>query len=156
MAMILDSLENSQQYESLHPLFKKAFDFIKYTDFSQLKEGVIETSDPRLYFSISRSRGKDPQDAVLESHKKFIDIQAPIIGVETIGWKAGDELMIISEPYDDKKDVMFYHDFPTTYTKLYPGQFAVYFPEDGHAPGIGQGDIRKIVAKIAVEELFNS
>lgn len=150
--MILDSLENSQQYELLHPLFKKAFDFIKYTDFSQLKEGVIETTDPRLYFLISRSRGKDPQDAVLESHKKFIDIQAPIAGVETIGWKAGDELMIISEPYDDKKDVMFYHDFPTTYAKLYPGQFAVYFPEDGHAPGIGQGDIRKVVAKIRTIE----
>ncbi len=151
MTMILDSLENSQQYESLHPLFKKAFDLIKHADFSQLKEGLIETSDPRLYFSISRIRGKDPQDAVLETHKKFIDIQAPIVGVETIGWKAGDELMIISKPYDYKEDVIFYHDFPTTYAKLYPGQFAIYFPEDGHAPGIGQGDIRKIVAKIAVE-----
>jgi YhcH/YjgK/YiaL family protein len=149
--MIADSLENSQPYEALHSLFKKAFDFIRYTDFSQLKDGVIETDDPRLYFSISRLRGKDPQDAVLESHKKFIDIQAPIVGVEIIGWKAGGELMIISEPYDEGKDVMFYHDFPTTYTKLYPGQFAVYFPEDGHAPGIGQGDIRKVVAKIAVE-----
>jgi YhcH/YjgK/YiaL family protein len=150
--MILDSLENVQQYEVLHPLFKKAFDFIKHTDFTQLKDGIIETNNPRLYFSIIRLRGKDPQDGVLETHKKFIDIQSPIVGVETIGWKAGNELMIISEPYDDKKDVMFYHDFPRTYTKLYPGQFAIYFPEDGHAPGIGQGDIRKIVAKISIEK----
>ncbi len=150
--MILDSLENAHQYHSLHPLFEKAFDFIRRTDFTQLKEGKIETNDPRLYFSIARLRGKDPQDATLESHKKFIDIQAPLVGVESIGWKAGDELMIISEPYDEKKDIMFYHDFPTTYSKLYPGQFAIYFPEDGHAPGIGQGDIRKVIAKIAVEE----
>ena len=150
--MILDSLENAHQYETLHPLFKKAFDFIRRTDFAQLKESKIETNDPRLYFSIARIRGKDPQDAVLESHKKYIDIQAPLVGVESIGWKAGDELMIISEPYDENKDIMFYHDFPTTYSKLYPGQFAIYFPEDGHAPGIGQGDIRKVIAKIAVEE----
>jgi YhcH/YjgK/YiaL family protein len=150
--MILDSLENSHQYEALHPLFKKAFDFIKHTDFTQLKDGIIETGDPRLYFSITRLRGKDPQDGVIESHRKFIDIQAPIVSAESIGWKAGDELMIIAEPYDEKKDVMFYHDFPTTYTKLYPGQFAVYFPEDGHAPGIGKGDIRKVIAKIAVGE----
>ena len=149
--MILDSLENTQRYEALHSLFKKTFDFIRDTDFTQLNDGIIETNDPRLYFSITRIRGKDPQDGVLETHKRFIDIQAPIIGVETIGWKAGDELMIISEPYDEKKDVMLYHDFPTTYSKLYPGQFAVYFPEDGHAPGIGQGDIRKVIAKIAVE-----
>ena len=149
--MILDSLENSEQYYALHPLFKKAFDFIRSTDFTQLEEGKIETDDPRLFYTIARFRGKDPQDAALETHQKFIDIQAPLVGAESIGWKAGSELMIISEPYDEKKDIMFYHDFPTTYTKLYPGQFAVYFPEDGHAPGIGQGDIRKVIVKIAVE-----
>ena len=149
--MILDSLENSQQYYALHPLFEQAFDFIRCTDFTKLPEGKIETSNPSLYFSIERFRGKDPQDAVLESHKKFIDIQTPLVGVESIGWKAGDELMVISENYNENKDIIFYHDFPSTYSKLYPGQFAVYFPEDGHAPGIGQGDIRKLIAKIAVE-----
>jgi YhcH/YjgK/YiaL family protein len=149
--MILDSLENSHQYECIHPLFKQAFEFIRNTDFSELEEGKIETGDHRLFFTVSRFRGKDPHDAVLETHKKYIDIQAPLVGVESIGWKAGDALMIISENYDEEKDIMFYHDFPTTYTKLYPGQFAVYFPEDAHAPGIGQGDIRKIVAKIAID-----
>ena len=148
--MILDSLENSKQYYSLHPLFEKAFDFIRRTDFTQLEEGKIETDDPRLYFSIARFRGKDPQDAALETHQRFIDIQAPLIGVESIGWKAGNELTVISKPYDEKKDIMFFHDFPSTYSKLYPGHFAIYFPEDGHAPGIGQGDIRKVIAKIAV------
>ena len=142
--MIVDSLQNSKHVESLHPLFKKAFDYLKETDFSQIEDGKIETDDPRLFFSVSTLRGKDPQDAVMETHEKYIDIQTPIIGVESIGWKAGDELMIISQPYDAEKDLTLYYDFPTTYTKLYPGQFAVYFPEDGHAPGIGQGNIRKV------------
>ena len=149
--MIVDSLQNSKHVESLHPLFKKAFDYLKETAFSQIEDGKIETDDPRLFFSVSTLRGKDPQDAVMETHEKYIDIQTPIIGVESIGWKAGDELMIISQPYDAEKDLTLYYDFPTTYTKLYPGQFAVYFPEDGHAPGIGQGNIRKVVAKVAVE-----
>jgi len=149
--MILDSLDNSKQYEILHPLFKRAFDFIINTDFSRLKEGKIETDDPRLYYSLVRTHGKDMQDARLESHRKYIDIQAPLVGVESIGWKAGESLMIIAEPYDEKNDIMFYYDYPTTYTKLYPGQFAIYFPDDAHAPGIGMGDIRKIIAKVAVE-----
>jgi YhcH/YjgK/YiaL family protein len=150
--MILDSLENTQQYYVLHPLFEKAFNFIKQTDFSQLPEGKIETDDPRLYFSVIRIRGKEMQDAMLETHQKFIDIQAPLAGVETIGWKASNNLMIISEPYNENKDITFYHDYPTTYTKLFPGQFAIYFPDDAHSPGIGQGDIRKVIAKIAVIE----
>ena len=149
--MIVDSLQNSERIECIHPLFKKAFDYIKETDFSQVKDGKIETDDPGLYFSIVNIRGKDPQDATLETHQKYIDIQVPIVGVESIGWKAGDELMIISEVYNEEKDVTFYHDFPTTYTKLYPGQFAIYFPEDAHAPGVGQGDIRKVIAKVAIQ-----
>ena len=40
--MILDSLENSQQYYALHPIFEKAFNFIRHTDFTQLEEGKIE------------------------------------------------------------------------------------------------------------------
>ncbi|MDR2920495.1 MAG: YhcH/YjgK/YiaL family protein [Tannerella sp.] len=149
--MIVDSLQNSERIECIHPLFKKAFDYVKTTDFSQVADGKVETDDPRLFFSIVNLRGKDPQDATLETHQKYIDIQFPIVGVESIGWKAGEELMIISEVYNEEKDVTFYHDFPTTYTKLYPGQFAIYFPEDAHAPGIGQGDIRKVIAKVAVE-----
>jgi len=148
--MIVDSLQNSKYIESLHPLFKRAFDYLKETDFSQVEDGRVETDDPRLSFSITTCRGRDPQDAVLESHERHIDILTPIVGVESVGWKAGDELMLISRPYDAEKDSTLYLDFPTTYTKLYPGHFAVYFPEDGHAPGIGQGSIRKVVAKIAV------
>ena len=50
-----------------------------------------------------------------------------------------------------EQDIAFYIDKPTAYTKIYPGQFAIYFPEDGHAPGIGQGNIRKVVIKIPVQ-----
>jgi YhcH/YjgK/YiaL family protein len=151
VVMILDSLENSHLYDCVHPLFERAFDFIKRTDFTLLDDGRIDSDDPRLFFMVSRLRGRDPQDAVLESHRLFIDIQVPFVGVESIGWKAGNELMIISEPYDGVNDILFYHDFPTTYSKLYPGQFAIYFPEDAHAPGIGLGDIRKVIAKVAVD-----
>ena len=81
----------------------------------------------------------------------FIDIQFPLLGVEKIGWKPGDQLLEESVPYNEEQDIAFYIDKPTAYTKIYPGQFAIYFPEDGHAPGIGQGNIRKVVIKIPVQ-----
>jgi beta-galactosidase beta subunit len=32
--------------------------------------------------------------------------------------------------------------------KVQLGEFAIFFPEDGHQPGIGEGTFRKIIVKI--------
>ena len=40
--MILDSLNNTKKIECLHPLFKKAFDYLKSTDFSKVEDGKHE------------------------------------------------------------------------------------------------------------------
>lgn len=148
--MILDSIENSKQIEALHPLFKQAFDYIKSTDFSKVEDGKQEVGSPAFTVSIASLFGKEKVEAAIETHKKFIDIQLPLLGVEKIGWKPGDQLLEESIPYNEEKDIAFYVDRPTAYTKIYPGQFAIYFPEDGHAPGIGEGNIRKVVIKIPV------
>ncbi|WP_293716631.1 YhcH/YjgK/YiaL family protein [uncultured Parabacteroides sp.] len=150
--MILDSLNNTEKVERLHPLFKKAFDYIKETDFSKMEDGKYELDGTRLFVSVVTLFGKDKKEAAIETHKKYIDIQLPLLGVEKIGWKPGCELLEVSIPYDEEKDIAFYVDRPTAYTKIYPGQFAVYFPEDGHAPGIGEGSIRKVIVKVQVEE----
>lgn len=149
--MILDALNNSQRIEPLHPLFKKAFDYIKSTDFSQMEDGKTELEGDRLIVNINSFCGKEKAEAAIETHKKYIDIQLPLLGVEKIGWKAGAELQEESIPYNEENDIAFYVDRPTAYTKIYPGQFAVYFPEDGHAPGIGQGNIRKVIVKVRVD-----
>lgn len=148
--MILDSLENSHRIEQLHPLFKKAFEYLKTTDFSRMEDGKIELDGSHLTLTVARMLGKDKEEAAIETHKKYIDIQLPLQGVEKIGWKTGSELQEESVPYNDTNDITFYVDRPTAYTKIYPGQFAIYFPEDGHAPGIGQGAIRKVIVKVEV------
>ena len=146
--MILDSLNNTEKVERLHPLFKKAFDYIKETDFSKVEDGKYELDGSRLFVSVVSLTGKDKNDAAIETHKKYIDIQLPLLGVEKIGWKPGCELQEESIPYDEAKDIAFYVDRPTAYTKIYPGQFAVYFPEDGHAPGITPDGVKKVIVKV--------
>lgn len=150
--MILDSLNSTEKAERLHPLFKKAFDYIKATDFSKVEDGKYELDGSHLYVSVVSLFGKKKDEAAIETHKKYIDIQLPLLGVEKIGWKPGCELLEVSVPYNEENDIEFYVDRPTAYTKIYPGQFAVYFPEDGHAPGIGEGNIRKVIVKVQVEE----
>ena len=79
-------------------------------------------------------------DLALEATERFTEENVEVRGVE------------IHEDYNEEKDIAFFVDRPTAYTKIYPGQFAIYFPEDGHAPGIGEGNIRKVIVKVQVEE----
>ena len=61
--MILDSLSNTASIEQLHPLFKKAFDFLKSTDFSTKEAGKIVLDGDDLYVSIAEPVGKSKDAA---------------------------------------------------------------------------------------------
>ena len=84
--MILDSLENSKRIECIHPLFKQAFDYVKSTDFSKMEDGKYDIADAGFTVSIASLFGKEKSEAAIETHKKFIDIQFPLLGVEKIGF----------------------------------------------------------------------
>ena len=52
--------------------------------------------------------------------------------------------------FDVQKDIRFYDDVPLTYYEVTPGQFTLLFPEDAHAPMVGEGTIRKVIVKVRV------
>jgi len=52
--------------------------------------------------------------------------------------------------YDQEKDVSFYNDAPDMFFQLINNQFAIFFPEDVHAPMIGKGRIKKMVIKVKI------
>jgi YhcH/YjgK/YiaL family protein len=43
-----------------------------------------------------------------------------------------------------------FHDEADTFFQLTNGQFAIFFPEDVHAPMIGEGEIKKLVIKVKI------
>ncbi len=146
--MIQASITDSERIENIHPLFKQAFDYIRNTDFSKLDDGRYEIKGDDLFVSIQSINGKAELDADVEIHKKYIDIQLPLEGVEQIGWIPTCNLKKVKSSYNEANDIAFYEERPTTLLRIIPGQFVIFFPEDGHAPGIGDGKIRKIVVKI--------
>ena len=87
---------------------------------------------------------------LLELHHDYIDVHILLEGKETIGWKALEELKVERQAYDKKSDCALYGDVPTTFINLLPGQFVIVYPEDPHAPAIGKGWIRKLIAKVKV------
>ena len=148
--MILDTLKNSDKYCSVHPRFKKAFDYLKNTDLVALPAGKIELEGADLVINVVDITAKLEADAKMESHKEYIDIQVPVGKAETMGWIALDACIDVTLPYDAEKDIMFFADKATSFLNVQPYEFVVFFPEDAHQPGIGTGQYRKIIVKVRV------
>lgn len=149
--MVIGSLKNTKRVEEMNPHFKKVFDYIRSHDLSVVPAGKIEIDGENAWINVSDVQGKEKTAAKLETHDQYIDIQLPLIGEETFGWQARELLKDEKDGgYNEVKDITFYTDEPKMYFTLSAGDFGVFFPEDGHAPCIGNGQIRKIVAKVKV------
>jgi len=149
--MIVDSLKNFRRYNSLHPLFAKAFDFISQKDLLNIENGTFQIAEG-LKLIVSNGHGKTKEASLekFECHDKNIDIQICVNGIETIGWKPREKCEIPNGDYNSEKDVRFYNDVPDMYFQLTNNQFAIFYPEDVHAPMIGNGEIKKLVFKVKI------
>ena len=150
--MIIDTLSNAKKYFCVHPSFPKAFEFIESQKLQTLEPGENELNGQNLKVIISSKAGRTTEEAAsrFECHNKYIDIQLCIKGKEKIGWKSRGACLEPIGEYNPDNDVLFYDDAPDMYFELTDGQFSIFFPEDVHAPMIGQGNIKKLVIKVKV------
>ena len=149
--MIIDKLENLKLYASLNPLFPKVLEFLQQHDLNTLEEGKHEIVGKDLFVNIQVAKGKTPEAAVIETHDKMIDIQIPITTPETYGYTQRDQLP--KETYNAEKDITKIPDLAAdSYVTCIPGMFAIFFPQDGHAPCIaGVPEIKKAIFKVSVK-----
>jgi biofilm protein TabA len=150
--MILDSLDNGSKYASLNPLFAKAFDYISKTDLAALEVGKFDIDGENLRGIVSDKNGTTAEEstAKFECHNAHIDIQVCIRGKETMGWKSRSTCTSPRGEYNPEKDVLFYNDAPDMFFGLTDNQFVIFYPEDVHAPMIGEGVIKKLVIKVKI------
>ena len=146
--MIVSNLQNSHRIEGLHPLFKTLFDYVKTHDLLHEELGRIEIDGDNLFINNVNPSCLEREKQLLELHHDYIDVHILLEGSETIGWKALEDLTTETKPYEKEGDCALYSDTPTIWIDLKPGQFAIVFPEDPHAPVIGEGKIRKLIAKV--------
>jgi biofilm protein TabA len=149
--MIVDTIQNASKYFSVHPLFARAFDYIGQTDLLNTPDGKLDIAEGlKAIFSNAPGKTKEASLAKFECHDKNIDIQVCVNGVETIGWKPREKCLSPNGEYNPEKDVRHYNDAPDMFFQLTSGQFAIFFPEDVHAPMIGGGEIKKLVIKVKI------
>ena len=146
--MILDTLARADRYSNLHPLFARAFDFLRSTDLDALAPGRHAIAGEQLFAIVEDCAGRTRAEAQLESHRRYIDIQLVLAGVDEMGWKPLADCLAPATEYDPARDIGFFNDAPASWVATPPGSFCVFFPDDAHAPLVSTGTIRKVVLKI--------
>lgn len=148
--MIIDTLANADKYSGLHPRFAAAFAFLRRPGLATLPLGRHTIEGDDLFVILSRSRGRSRSEARLEAHRQYIDIQLVISGIDEMGWRPRASCGNPSVPYSPEKDIEFFDDAPETWVATPAGAFCLFFPDDAHAPLVGEGEIHKAVVKVAV------
>lgn len=148
--MILDTLTNAGRYAHLHPLFEQAFTFMQTQNLNALAPGRHKIVGDDLFVVIQHVQARPRHEAQLECHRRYIDIQLVLEGVDEMGWKPLGDCHAPVSDYLEEKDICFFHDPADAWVATPAGAFCVFFPEDAHAPLVGTGAIRKAVFKVAV------
>lgn len=149
--MIKDRLDNAQSYYGLSERIKRGFEWLKSTDLESIADGRYEISGDEIFANVQSYETKD--DAPYEAHRKYIDIQYMIKGLEKVG--VTDYANCSSkEDYNPEKDVEFLNcDICDSYQMLEEGEFLVFYPQDAHQPSLNPGrklNVKKVIVKVQI------
>ena len=136
-------------YKELNPNFAKAIEFIKGNDLSKLPLGRNEICGDLVFANVMEVQPKSKEEACVEVHRRYIDIQIPISGDEVMGYIPLCELP--APDYNENDDAALYSaTIPARdYFNVKNDQFVIFFPQDGHAPAITPVVVKKVVVKVA-------
>ncbi len=140
-------------------LSKDVYDFMNkiINQEVELVDGRIDFEDG-CYANIESYVTQSREKRQYESHDRYIDVQMVIQGEEYIEVSKRD-LLRSAIPYDEIKDITFYHnDVYGEKILMKPFCPLLLYPEQGHMPCITyreQSKVRKIVFKIPVKKRKN-
>lgn len=133
-----------------NPNYIKALEYMAGTDLSSLENGKHVIDGDKLFVNIVDSQLKTPEQARLEVHDKYIDIQVPLSKDESFGVKPRSECREADGEFNAEKDILFYKDKDWKTVIVKAGEKIVFDPETAHAPLIGEGTIHKAIFKVKV------
>jgi YhcH/YjgK/YiaL family protein len=147
--VVSDLLTNAHLYRALGPGIARGLRFLAETDLAGLAQGRHELDGTRLYALVSDYTPKPPAEGRWEAHRRYLDLQYVVSGVERMGVVPASRMK--ETDYQADRDLAWLEgagDFLT----LEAGQFVILWPGDAHMPGIDAGvpgPVRKVVVKIA-------
>lgn len=152
--MILDQLANFSNYQQLHPLFPRAFQYLASFD-RNTPDGRYELSGNDLLAMVERYLSKPVTAKEWEAHNVYGDIQIVVHGCEQCGHAERSSLTVL-KPYNPEKDVEKFlpPSTATSFVILKPLTFAIFYPQDAHQPSISvqaPEPVLKVVIKFRLD-----
>jgi biofilm protein TabA len=148
--MILDSIEQLQCYSAYLSGVEKVVAYVNSIDLKNLPSEKVYIDGEDLFVIPSSSKGKRAEEAKLEAHNVYADLQLCLSKGEMFGWKDRKKCQQPTGEYSSEKDIVFFEDQPTTYVSVKQNEFVLFMPWDAHAPLIYDGEVTKLIFKIRV------
>jgi YhcH/YjgK/YiaL family protein len=151
--MVIDYLQHAAQYYGLGNGIEKALRFLQENDLLLLENDKQNIIEDQVFAIVQEYETKDPALEKLESHKKFIDVQYVVKGVERMG-HAFLQTQTPSRAYHPEDDYMLFDEKPDFFSTVKEGMFTIFYPTDLHMPCIqsqGASWVKKIVIKVSVD-----
>lgn len=148
--MIIDTLQQASRYFALNPRLEQAFLSLRELDLMKMEPGRYPIQGEEIFLNLTETSLKAKEQAQLEVHDSYLDVQLLLAGSESFGWRDRASLTMPCDSFDTERDIQFFEDEPQLYYTLRPGQFTILLPDDAHAPLIGQGVVRKAILKVRI------
>ena len=151
--MILDVLEQSPTYAGISPRFKQGFEFLRRVS-DRTPEGRNEIDGDDVFAIVVKTTTTPLAGREFEVHQKYIDVHYIHTGREAMAWAPLSTLSRVTMAFDPDQDAALYEAVasPQVFT-VQPGQFAIFFPADGHVPSCvvdAPEPVFKVVLKVRV------
>lgn len=136
---------------------QRGFEYILTHDFTEMAPGRYVIDGDKLYANLDSYVTRVKEECRPEAHRKYIDIQYIVKGQEIIGYSSVLDGLNISEPYDEKRDIIFFEDMHAeSGLVMTEGMYAIFYPQDVHRPCCQiekSEDMLKVVVKVQVDVL---
>ena len=148
--MIVDELTNWDSYQ-FGPAWEKSFEFLK-TLHPTSPDGETLLQGEDIIARVMSYNTKSTEEAKLEAHDRYIDIQSTLLGAEALEWFVRKTLVPRTD-YNSKKDVTYF-EYPgraNMRIDVQPGTFVMLFPHDAHMPALAVGKQKSLVKKVVIK-----
>ena len=128
-----------------------AFNFLTKNDFSKMEAGKYEIDKSDIYALVQSYETKPKEKGSWEAHRRYLDIQYIVEGIELIGYAALGIMKPCCE-YKEKEDYLLFEGKGDFFI-LRPKNFAIFLPQDVHMPGLAVTNpqmVKKVVVKVRV------
>ncbi|HXW08042.1 MAG TPA: YhcH/YjgK/YiaL family protein [Vicinamibacterales bacterium] len=147
--MIIDRLTDRALDAGLPADLRRVLTYLRTTDLAGLPVGRHPIEGDRIFALVQDYTTRPPDECVWEAHRRHIDVQYVVRGVERIGWVPLAHA-VERRAYDPERDVALF-DPGRDYVTVRAGMFAIFTPHDVHSPSVAAGEpapVRKVVVKV--------